>query len=415
MTPCGRDVDEFLSRTSTAVDVHAGSVTIVSNIARVVFFLAAGFSPSSALGDPADPPATAPPVKLTVGGYVETYYQLNFAAPTNHITSLRGFDSRDRTFTLSNTVLDVKGERGPVGARVALQIGATPSTYYLAEPVLPGANGSNATGPELWKYLQQASVAYTAGKLVVDAGLFPSPCGVEVIPIKDNWNWSRSNLFFGLPFYHTGARVAYALGGGWTGMVHVYNGWNSVVDNNPYPSAALSATHSSKRINGQVMYFGGIERATGVSEGKAWRHLLDGYATIAISDDFSVLAHADAGIERNDFGTSGWVAAALYGKLQLGPKLYAAARGDYFREYVAGDTGATAAALFWPTPWIASGTATLALQPADGISLRLELRHDRAKTEVFFGGDVAGDGLVMPFEANRRAQNTLTLGAVAWF
>src|SRR5262245_24370576 len=99
-----------------------------------------------------DAPVPAAP-EVTLAGYVETYYQLNFRRPSNRITNLRGFDNRDRTFTLSNVALDGKGVRGPVTARVILQIGATPSTYYLAEPALAGAGGANATGPEVWKYI----------------------------------------------------------------------------------------------------------------------------------------------------------------------------------------------------------------------------------------------------------------------
>lgn len=59
--------------------------------------------------------------------------------------------------------------------------------------------------------------------------------------------------------------------------------------------------------------------------------------------------------------------------------------------------------------------ATIAYQPVDGISVRMELRHDHADSRVFFGGDVAGDGVTIPFEPNRRAQDTVTLGATAWF
>ena len=356
-----------------------------------------------------------PTPKFTLAGYVETYYQLSFRAPSNGITNLRGFDNRDRTFTLSNVVIDSKGERGPVTTRVILQVGATPSTYYSAEPALPGANGANETGREVWRYVQQATVAYASGDTVIDAGLFPSPIGPEVIPVKDNWNWSRSNLFFGLPFYHTGARIAHRVGGGWTGMAHLYNGWNSVVDNNRYPSVALSAAYASARINGQVAYLGGIERATGTPEGKSWRHLLDAYASVTLSDAASVLAHVNGGIEPNDLGTSGWFAGALSAKVQLTPKLYAAGRGDYFREYVGEKSGVSATPIFWPTTWLASATATLALQPADGLSIRLELRHDHAKDRVFFGGEVSGDGVLTPYVTNRRAQDTLTLGAVAWF
>ncbi|HEU0035172.1 MAG TPA: outer membrane beta-barrel protein [Kofleriaceae bacterium] len=385
--------------------------------------LASALAPRVAFAQPAadEPPpppghTESPPIaEVTLAGYVETYYQLNIRAPSNHITNLRGFDNRDRSFTLSNVALGATATRGPLTARVMLQIGSTPSTYYLAEPALPGAGGANATSGELWKYVQQATLAYAAGPVIVDAGLFLSPIGPEAIAVKDDWNWSRSNLFFGLPFYHTGARVAYQLGGGWTGMVHVYNGWNSVVDNNPYPSAAVSATYTSQRVAGQLAYLGGIERATGAPEGQPWRHLVDAYATIAATEDVSVLVQVDAGVEPNAIGTSSWLAGAVSAKLQLTPKLYAAARGDYFREHVAADGATTAAPIFGPTAWLASATATLALQPVDGLSVRLEARHDHAKDRVFFGGDVIGDGVTTPYVPNRRAQDTVTVGAVAWF
>jgi putative OmpL-like beta-barrel porin-2 len=335
------------------------------------------------------------PPKITLGGYVEMYYQLNLRTPSNHVTNLRGFDDRDRTFTLANVALDAKAERGALTVHLTLQIGETPTIYYAAEP-----NG----GADLWKYLQQANIAYKLGDATIDGGLFPSPIGPEVIPIKDNWNWSRSNLFFGLPFYHTGVRVAYPLGGGWTGQLHVYNGWNSVVDNNDRPSIAASAAYAGDKLSGQLLYFGGDERNDGTPQGRPWRHLFDAYATYAITAELSVLAHADAGFERNNFGTSGWLAGALYAKYQLSPKLYVAARADAFREYVA----ERAQAIFWPVEWIGSGTATLALQPADGLSLRLEVRHDEAADVAFFGGDGGMD-------ANRRRQDTITLGATGWF
>ncbi len=360
-----------------------------------------------------DPP---PPIKTTLAGYLETYYSLNLRLPSNRITNLRGFDSRDRTFTLSNVALDGKAERGRLTARIILQIGSTPSTYYLAEPVAPGTGSVAASDGTLWRYIQQVTVAYAGDHgLVIDAGLFPSPIGPEVIPIKDNWNWSRSNLFFGLPFYNTGLRIARPLGAGWTAMLHAYSGWNSVVDNNPYPSVAASAACASPKLTGQVLYFGGVERATGAAEGKPWRHLLDAYATITLSDQVSLLVHGDGGVERNVLGTSGWLAGAVSGKVLLSSKLYAAARVDYFREWVASANGTPASAIFWPTEWIGSTTATLACQPVDGLSIRLELRHDQAKTKVFFGGDVAGDGVTTPYEPDRRAQETVTLGATAWF
>ncbi len=367
---------------------------------------------------PAVPDANKPAQgKITVGGYLEAYYQAHFQDPSNRITNLRGYDNRSGSFTLSNVAVDLKGEKGPVAARIILQVGHTPSTYYLAEPVSPGTGSVNASTSELWKYLQMASVTVKGpSDTTIEAGLFPSPIGIEVLPIKDNWNWSRSNLFFGLPGYHAGARISHALGsGGWTGTLHVYNGWNSVVDNNRSPSVAASASYTSGSTSAQVLYFGGVERATGAPEGQPWRNLFDALVQYAVTSDLSVAAQADAGVEPNDIGTSSWVAAALYGKLALSNQLYAAIRGDYFYENVAQDNGMTASAIFWPAQWVAEGTATLAYQPADGLSIRLEYRHDQAASDAFFGGTVTGDGVTTPYAFNRKTQDTATLGVTAWF
>jgi hypothetical protein len=102
--------------------------------------------------------ASPPPPIFTFGGYAEAVYQWNFNAPSNGITNFRGFDNRHHTVTISNVVLDTSWDYQGLIGRVALQVGHTPSTYYLAEPSAPGASGANATGAELWKYVQQAYV-----------------------------------------------------------------------------------------------------------------------------------------------------------------------------------------------------------------------------------------------------------------
>ena len=332
-----------------------------------------------------------PQPTITVGGYLEAFYQVHFQNPDNRITNLRGFDDRSRTFTLSNVAVDLKAVSEAVTTRVVLQVGQTPSTYYAAEP----GDG------DLWKYIQTATLTYR-GPVVVEAGLFTSPIGPEVIPIKDNMNWSRSNLFFALPFYHTGARVSKALAGDWTGTLAIYNGWNSVVVNNGSPSVAVSIAYATKSTTAQLLYFGGIERESD------WRNLFDALVQTAITDDITLAAQLDGGFEPNAGGTSAWLAAAGYAKYALSSELYVAARADYFAER-------RTRPIFWPARWLASGTLTLAYQPAAGLSVRLEARHDQAASDVFFGGEVAIDPSTMAFIPDRDHQDTVTFGATAWF
>src|SRR5262249_41100160 len=159
-------------------------------------------------------------------------------------------------------------------------------------------------------------------------GIFLSPIGPESMAIKDQWNWSRSDLFFGLPFYHTGFRVTYPFTDRFTASLQVYNGWNSVVDNNAQKSLAAQLTYNiTDKLTYQFLYFPGVERATGAPEGQPWRHLFDTYFALYPKPWVSLLLHLDGGFEPNNFGTSGWAATALYVRFQPIKWLYLAVRG----------------------------------------------------------------------------------------
>lgn len=363
-------------------------------------------------------PARPPTSPFTLGGYAEVFYQWNFNNPSNGITNFRGFDNRHNTFTLSNVALDAQWDHDDLLGRVTLQVGHTPSTYYLSEPVAAGASGANASDAELWKYIQQAYAGYRFGfgrGLTVTAGLFLSPIGPESMAVHDSWNWSRANLFFGLPFYHTGVRATSALSDDWEVTLAGYNGWNSVVDNNDEKSLSAQLTYTQPVVALSVLYFGGVERARGAVEGRAWRHLFDAHATWNPKPWLSLLAHANGGFEPNQVGVSHWAAGALYARFRVSEPLYFAVRGDVFREHVPENATERASPMFWPAPWVSSGTATVDCRPHQRVSFRFEYRHDHAGADMYFGGAVAGDGDVAPFVANRVSQDTVTLGATTWF
>jgi hypothetical protein len=369
-------------------------------------------APDDAPAAPDDAPAANP---FVLGGSVEAFYQWNFNEPSNGVTNYRGFDNRHNTFTLSNVTVDATWDDARLVGRVTLQAGHTPSTYYLSETSAPGASGANATGPELWRNVQQAYAGYRFGHgLTVSAGLFLSPIGPESMAVKDNWNWSRSNAFFGLPFYHTGVRVAYPLSDAWAVTLAGYNGWNSVVDNNDEKSVSAQVTFTRADLIASMLYFGGVERPRGAPEGRAWRHLFDGHVTWHATGALSVLAHANGGFEPNAFGVSAWAAGALSARVRIGEPLSFTARGDLFYEHIAANGAGRATPIFWPAPWVGSGTGTLDYRPHERVSFRLEYRHDQAGGDLYFGGAVAGDGGATPFVTNRAAQDTVTIGATTW-
>lgn len=370
---------------------------------------------------PAEPEPS--PLKVTPLGYVEAYYASNFGRPRNGITNYRGFDNRHDSFTLQNVALGAAAEKGPVGAKVMLQIGHMPSTYYAGEPVHAGASGANASGPELWKYVQEAYVTYKApvGRgLAIKAGLAGSPIGLETFAVKDNWSWSRSNLYFGLPFYHAGVSATYGLTDRLSATVAVLNGWNSVVDNNEAKSVETHVVYAvPEALFVRFLYFGGIERSANAPEGQYWRHHFEAAAQVDVTSWLALQGQADAGFEPNRFGTARWFAGLAAARARALRWLYLSVRGDRFYEDVASDgPGRTSSPLFWNgVPWVSSATVTADVRPHDNVSFRLELRHDHAGGRLYFrGNSIEGDGSAgSPFIPNAQTQQTLLAGATAWF
>lgn len=370
-----------------------------------IFFMVLASGVASGAEAQSSPPNTTPP--YTLRAYAEASYAFNFNRPANQLNAYRGFDSRHNTFDLENAALDVAWDTANVVGRVALQVGSTGATYYLGEPTREGAGGIATSDSGLLRHIQQANVGYrfpVLAGLLVQGGVFLSPIGPESVVVHDNWNWSRSNLFFGLPFYHAGGRAALSFNDRWILTLGIYNGWNNIVDNNPHKSVQVQLTASiSPTLTWSGLYMVGIER-----DGAYARHLFDTYAQWNAMERLSLMLHLDAGFEPSEAGTSTWLAGALYARLTLMEGLYVAARTDLFREHAASNSTDSLPPIFFPTSWVASSTLTLEAKPAERVSFRFEFRHDHAATAIYFGTSDAA----LP---TARAQNTLTLGATAWF
>lgn len=385
-------------------------------------------APAPALAAPGEAkPETKPKLEVTPLGYVEVYYAYNFNRPSNGVTNFRGFDNRHNTFSLSNAAIGSTFDyASTVGGKLIVQIGPTGASYYGSEPVRPGAAGANATGPELWRYLQEAYLTYKPSfgddrrPLTILAGLHASPIGFEAFAVKDHWTWSRSNLFFGFPYYHAGVRAEYELSETISATAGVYNGWNSVVDNNEEKSVEAHVTyHLGERFLARLLYFGGVERPTGSPEGPWWRHHFDAVVQGEITSRISAAVQADYGFEPNRIGTSRWWALAAAARVKIVPWLAFVYRADRFTEHLATDgEGRSSTPLFWNgSEWITSSTSTLDFRPiSDHLSIRLEHRFDLSESALFFRSNVQGDGsATAPFVPNSRYQETVLLGATAWF
>ena len=357
-------------------------------------------------------------MKFTLNGYVETYYQWNFERPSNGITNWRAYDDRHNTFTLQNAVLDAGFRAKDLLARLALQVGHTAASMYQSETQLPGTDGANATGPELWRYLQRASAGWAPSKpLLLEAGLFLTSYGVEGFAVKDNWNWSRTNAFARLPNYQTGLKATYHVDRSFDVIGGVYNGWNTLVDNNDEKSFSVQAQYKHEEdLTASLTYYGGVEREGGAPEGRAWRHAAQGYVQWDATRWFETAAEGDGGFEDNRFGLHWFAAAVAWVRFAATDFLYLALRGERLWEDPSANASGASRPFLLPAKFVTSETVTVDVRPAKGLSTRLEYRHDEASDDLYFAKNVQGDGTPeRPYVPNAKVQNTLLFGVTAWF
>ncbi|MBL8633830.1 MAG: porin [Myxococcales bacterium] len=354
--------------------------------------------------------------KLMIAGYAEGFYQWNFNRPPSGITNYRGFDNRHNAFTIANAVVDAQYEKSGISARIALQIGHTPNTYYLAEPSSRADLSSSVIGPSdaaTWRFIQQAILGYkiALGRgLLIQAGVFLSPIGPESMAVRENWMFSHSDLFFNLPFYHTGVRLTQQLSEAWSATIGVVNGWNSVVDNNGEKSLYGQLYYNRPdRLQASLLYFTGVERNP-LDASRSWRHLIDAWATLYFGGRFAFGLHGSLGVEPQQSATAMWLAGATYVRLRIVRWLQLAARGDVIWERH-GELP-----IFFPAAmnYLASGTATLEFNVASGLLVRIEYRHDHSDGEVFFTAP-SDASLFSARDVETDRQDTLTVGAVVWF
>lgn len=367
------------------------------------------------------------PLEITLGGWIETGFTWSFAQPWNGVIAWRGFDNRHATFALSNVVLRTRFEYQGAYVAAAVQWGATPDTYYLAEPAAPAVAGVGASSAATYRFLQEAYVGWAPSlgsgsvpaSLAIEAGLFLSPIGIESMAIRSNLHWSRSNLFYGLPFYHLGLRVVATWGTAWTTSLAVVNGWNSVLDANDEKSVAAWVDYAEGDVALRILYFGGVERVGG-----DWRSLLDAWVRYTPAAWLELALHGNGGFEPIAGAVGWWIAGAFYVAVTPLAWLSIAARADVFLDRAPGDDPALR--IFWPqAPWMSSQTITARFVPEEHVSFYVEYRHDHTASSRDLGGTgpvaasffttdrvIAADGTPLP---TANSQDTVTLGATAGF
>ena len=352
--------------------------------------IAALVSRSTAQAAVAPPPPVTP---VVFGATLEGYYADNARRPAAGNSGLRAYDVKADSFAIQQAavVIDAppavaSGRR--YGLRVDLQFGE-------AVGALQG-NPVNEPRPDLYRNIFQAYGTYVfpVGRgVTMDFGKFASPLGLETNYAKDNDHFSRALLFDVLPFYHSGARISYAV----TDTVAVYymvtNGAQQTEDFNSTPANHVMVLAKLPHALTLVASAYESHEPTGLV------HIVDGQLTWAPPSRPLTL-----GLDVNHTTSQGPASTtgALDGIGAYGRVSHGSWGGALRVEHLDDGGGLFVAGV---TQQLREITATGEWRAPEGFLARIELRHDWSSAPVFPGR--AANTTVA-------SQTTATIGLVWW-
>jgi hypothetical protein len=381
----------------------------------------ASASTSASPGLPANLPGGA-----TLNYLLDGYYECNFNQPPGRVNDLRAYDVLSNSFSINQAdivfALDPNLARGRrYGVRLDLQFGQATETLQ--------GNPANEARPEIYRNIFQAYGTYVVpvgNGLNVDFGKWASSLGVEGNFTKDQMNYTRSFYFYFLPFYHAGIRTAYHVNDKLQLNYWVVNGTDQSEPTNGYkdelfgyvltPTKALTWTtnyylgqdhpDSAPATNCSVPVQPGLCLASIPHAPNGKLHILDTYATWQVNPKVTLQGEADYVIQRE------WATAAPgkssapahvdggagYAQVQVSPRMFATARGEYLS-----DRGG----LFSQTTQaLKEATGTYEYKVGEGLDAFLEFRRDWSN-RPYFQTNLAG--------VPSNHQNTATVGVVWWY
>jgi hypothetical protein len=345
--------------------------------------------------------------RVSVHGYADVYYGYNLNRPLDGGSFIAGTGTtgkRANHLALNLAAIDVAADLSPVSVRLVVQYGSGPEVLYAGEP------RGGAIGPDVWKFLQIATVGYTAplGRgLLIEAGIFPSHVGFEAFPSKDNWNYTRAWNGELSPYYQAGLKLAYPLTDTLSAQLYLLNGWQLIGENNE--AKTLGAQLAWRGSRGQVVLNGLFGPELAGDNGR-WRLFGDLLLGLRATHWLRLMASVDIGYQQlpaptptgPDGGALFWTAYA-WARVQALSFLALALRGGYYEDRDGLMTG-TAQAL-------GELTSTVELRLDDRLILKVEGRYDRSTAAVFALGESQPDGSPL----RGREQGLFIVGAVAAF
>jgi hypothetical protein len=307
---------------------------------------------------------------VQMSGFVDVYYSHNFNDPDSQLNTGSNFDFHDSAFSLSLAEIVFQKPASPVGFRLDLNFGDTADWVHCAAL----SCNSTLSPEEKYRNVQQAYITWSDQNLTLDVGKMVTHLGAEVIESKDNWNYTRGLLFaWAIPYYHSGARLKFAVSDHLALTGFVYNGWNNVTENSEQKvyGAQIALTPSSSVPI--LLNWLGPEDGLGGTD----RDVYEAIITFNVNDNVALMADYNYGRQDSVAGDAqSYSGVALYGRWKKDPCAFAL-------RYEHTDDDDNLMYGTGTSPKVQEVTATAEHVVGKDLLVRLEYRYDRSDEEIF--------------------------------
>ena len=173
-------------------------------------------------------------IKVSFGGFIDTYYAYDMDRPPTIDRSLFGGalfttqPARHDEFNVNLAYLEANIAGKRVHGRFALQAGTSVQSNYNSEPTI-----GVVSGPSLSRMIQEGYAGYQVmPSLWIDAGIFFSNAGLEGWVSKDNPTYTRSLVADYSPYYSSGVRAIWQATPKLVARLDLINGWQNISETN---------------------------------------------------------------------------------------------------------------------------------------------------------------------------------------
>jgi hypothetical protein len=233
---------------------------------------------------------------LTITGSVDAYYRFDFAGKMNNKTS---FTNSVNSFELGMASLRADHTVGKVTATADLGFGRRAAEFSYNDA------GSLAL-------IKQLYLTFNASdKVKFSLGKFTTHIGYELLDAVANRNYSMSYGFSYGPFFHTGVKADFSLGGKTAMMLGVANPTDLTTSNSGKFFAIGQLSTATK--NDKLKAYLNFQTGTGTDVGNTKITQLDWVFLGTLSSKFSINYNGTIQYRKPEGGTSSsWSSNALY-------------------------------------------------------------------------------------------------------